>query len=90
MFVVAKGSGTCQTRKHHQIDMTTDGMAPLSKFLSQGLMLMHLGVGLEVLQPLVHEIKGVVDQLRGLFGSHDAGSVESGWWCENDERLKFG
>lgn len=54
--------------------MTTDGMTPLPEFLRQGLMLVHLGVGLKILQPLVHKIKGVVDQLRGLFGSHDAGS----------------
>ena len=62
--------------------MTTDGMAPLPEFLRQGLMLVHLGIGLQILQPLVHKIKGVVDQLRGLFGGHDAGSKERDGWCE--------
>ena len=49
-------------------------------------MFLHLGVGLKILQPLVHEIKSVVDQLRGLFGSHDAGGV----WCLlwNEDRMK--
>jgi hypothetical protein len=47
-------------------------MAPLSEFLRQGLVIMHLGVGLQILQALMHKIKSVVDQLCGLFGSHDA------------------
>jgi hypothetical protein len=72
MFVFARSSGACQARKHHQIDMTTDGMAPLSEFLRQGLVIMHLGVGLQILQALMHKIKSVIDQLCGLFGSHDA------------------
>ncbi|MEB3194507.1 MAG: hypothetical protein VKO19_05230 [Cyanobacteriota bacterium] len=67
-----------QSWKHHQINMTANRVAPLTEFLREGLMLLHLGVGFQILQPLVHKIKSVVDQLRGLFGSHDAGSGEYG------------
>jgi hypothetical protein len=66
-----------QARKHHEIDMAPTGMAPFSKFLSQGPLLGRQRLGLEVLEALVHQIQGVVDELGRLLGGH--GSAREGW-----------
>jgi hypothetical protein len=64
------GSGRRKARTDHQIDVPARGMAPLAELIGQGLAGMGLLVGFQLLQALVHEIEGVVDQLGGLFRGH--------------------
>lgn len=70
-------SGIAKPRKHHQINMTTGRLAPFTELRRQGLVLLGKSLGLEILQSLVHQIEGVVDQLGGLFGGH--GTAGDGW-----------
>ena len=50
--------------------MGTAGLAPLPELISEGLVLAALLVSVELLEPLMDQIQGVVDQLGRLFGSH--------------------
>jgi hypothetical protein len=50
--------------------VTTYGVAPFAKFLGQGVLLAGQGLGLQVLEPLVHQVQGVVNKLGRLLGSH--------------------
>ena len=59
-----------QSREHHQINVTTDGMAPFAKFIGQSLVFSLQCTVLEILKPLVHQIQRFVDQLGGLISSH--------------------
>jgi len=45
-------------------------MAPLAELGGQGAVLLAQVPGLEILQSLMHQIEGVVDQLGGLFGGN--------------------
>ena len=56
--------------------MATGRLAPFAEFGRQGLVLLGKGLRLEILEALMHQIQGVVDQLGGLFGSH--GTSEEG------------
>ena len=69
-------SGIAEPRKHHQIDVATGRLAPFAEFGRQGLVLLGKGLRLEILEALMHQIQGVVDELGGLFGSH--GTSEEG------------
>ena len=73
---VSVHSGITEARKHHQIDVATGRVAPFAEFGRQGLVLLGKGLRLEILEALMHQIQGVVDQLGGLFGSH--GTSEEG------------
>jgi len=68
-------------RKHHQVDVATDRLAPFAEFGRQGVLLGAHRLGFQVLEALVHQVKGVVDQLGSLFGGHvTAGEgTEDGW-----------
>ena len=57
-------------RAHHQIDVPPQGLAPLAELSRQGLLIVLVLGRLQLLEPLVHQIQGVVDQLGGLFGGH--------------------
>ena len=59
-----------QTRKDHQINVTPRRMAPFPEFFRQGMVLMNQGLRFKILQPLMHQVEGVVDQFGGLFRSH--------------------
>lgn len=50
--------------------MAANGMPPLPEFLSQGMMLVDEGLRFEILQSLMHQIKGGVNQLCSLFRRH--------------------
>lgn len=52
-------------------------MALFAEFLSQSVLLAGQSLGLQVLQPLVHQVQGVVDQLGRLLGGH--GVAHGGW-----------
>jgi len=52
-------------------------MAPFPEFLSQGELLAGQGLGLQVLETLVHQVQGVVYQLGRLLGGH--GIDCAGW-----------
>jgi hypothetical protein len=41
--------------------MATDGVPPFPELLSQGLVLVNQGLGFEILEPLMHEIKSIVN-----------------------------
>ena len=69
-------SGPAQTREDHQIDVPTTGLTPLPELGSQSPLLLRKGLGFEVLQALMHQIQGVVDQLGGLFRGHGLGGEE--------------
>lgn len=71
--IKASDSGFSQSGENHQIDVTTCRVTPFPELFCQGLMLLDESLSLKILQPMVHKIKGVVDQLCGLFGGHDAG-----------------
>ena len=60
--------------------MTAGRMAPLAEFCGQGAVFLAQVSGLEILQSLMHQIEGVVDQLGGLFGGHgrESGGKEPG------------
>jgi hypothetical protein len=45
-------------------------MTPFAELFSQGMVLTHKGLGFQILEALVNKIKGVVDQLGGLFRRH--------------------
>jgi len=45
-------------------------MTPFAELLSQGSVFPGQGAGLEILQTLVNQVEGVVDQLGSLFGGH--------------------
>jgi hypothetical protein len=64
------GLGISQAGKHHQVDMAAYRMAPFPEFLSQGVLLSGQRLGLQVLEPLVHQVKGVVNELGRLLGRH--------------------
>ena len=59
-----------QNRKHHQVDVAAGGLTPFAELSRQGLVLLGKGLGFEILQALMDQIEGVVDQLGGLFGGH--------------------
>ena len=59
-----------QAGEHHQIDMAPTGMAPFPKFRRQGPLLGSQGLGLQVLEALVHQVEGGVNQLGRLLGGH--------------------
>ena len=59
-----------KTGKHHQINVTADGMTPLAEFIGQGLMFSLQRMVLEILKPLMHQVEGFVNQLGSLIGSH--------------------
>lgn len=50
--------------------MATGGVTPLAELGGQGAVFLAEIVGFEVLETLMHQIEGVVDQLGGLFGGH--------------------
>jgi len=50
--------------------VTANGMAPFTKLVGQGLVFRLQGEVLEILEALMHQIQGVVDQLGGLIGGH--------------------
>ena len=50
--------------------MAANGIAPFPEFLSQGALLAGQGLGLQVLEPLVNQVQGVVYQLGSLLGGH--------------------
>lgn len=54
--------------------MTAAGVAPFAELLAEGLMRLGLLLVRQRDQPLMHQIKRVIDQLSGLFGSHGSGS----------------
>ena len=70
-----RASGAGQPRKHHQIDMATRRMAPFAELRRQGPMLLAERLGFQILQALVDQIQGVVDQLGGLFRGHGTRAV---------------
>jgi len=55
--------------------VTTHRVPPLAELIGQSLMLALQGEGLQILEPLVHQVEGAVDQLGGLVGGH--GNSES-------------
>ena len=57
-------------RAHHQINVPPQGLAPLAELGRQGLLVALVLGRLQLLEPLVHQIQGVVDQLGSLFGGH--------------------
>jgi hypothetical protein len=63
-------SGIAETRKHHQVDVAPGRLAPFPKLRRQGPLLLGQGLRLKILETLMDQIKGIVDQLGGLFGSH--------------------
>ena len=65
-----QASGTRQSGKDHQVDVTTNRVPPLTEFIRQGLVLALEGEGLQILEPLVHQVEGAVDQLGSLVGGH--------------------
>jgi hypothetical protein len=71
--IKASGSGFSESGENHQINVTTGRMAPFPEFFCQSLLFLDERPILKILQPMVHKIKGVIDQLCGLFGGHDAG-----------------
>ncbi len=50
--------------------MATDGLAPFAEFGRQGVLLSPHRLGLQVEQALMHQVKGVVNQLGSLFRGH--------------------
>jgi hypothetical protein len=50
--------------------MAANGMAPFAEFLGQGVLFAGQGLGLQVLEPMVHQVQGVVYQLGRLLGGH--------------------
>ena len=50
--------------------MPPQGLAPLAELGRQSLLVVLVLGRLQLLEPLVHQIQGVVDQLGGLFGGH--------------------
>ncbi len=72
----AINSRTGEAWKHHQIEMAIGWMAPLPELLRQGMMLADQGPGLQILEPLMHQIKGVVNQLGSLFRRHGGAPLE--------------
>jgi len=69
---IRRTSGTGQAGEHHQIDVTAIGLAPLAEFGGQGPLFMVEALGFQLLQPLVHTVEGIVNQLGGLLGCHRA------------------
>ena len=67
-------SGWRESRADHQIDMTAAGVAPFAELLAEGLMRLGLLLVRQRDQPLMYQIKRVIDQLSGLFRSHGSGS----------------
>jgi hypothetical protein len=57
--------------------VAANGIAPFPEFLSQGALLAGQGLGLQVLEPLVNQVQGVVYQLGSLLGGHDI--ICAGW-----------
>ena len=57
-------------RAHHQINGPPQGLAPLAELGRQGLLVALVLGRLQLLEPLVHQIQSVVNQLGGLFGGH--------------------
>lgn len=77
-------SGVAEPRKHHQINVATGRVAPFAEFSRQGLVLLGESLGFKILEALMHKIEGVIDQLGGLFGRHDAageGELDRSWRC---------
>ena len=72
------GSGLRETWADHQIDVSAGGMAPLAELIGQGLARVGLLVSFQLLQALVYQIQGVVDQLGSLFRGHGGLPV---WRC---------
>jgi hypothetical protein len=50
--------------------VAANGIAPFPEFLSQGALLAGQGLGLQVFEPLVNQVQGVVYQLGRLLGGH--------------------
>lgn len=71
-----EASGFGQPRKHHQVDVAADGLAPFAEFRRQGAMLVIKGLRLQILQALMHQIERVVDELGSLFGRHGIAAME--------------
>ena len=63
-------SGIGQPGKHHQIDVATNGLAPLAELRRKSTVFAFERAGFEIQQPLVDKIEGVVDELSRLVGSH--------------------
>ena len=63
-------SGIAQAGEHHQVDVAAGGLAPFAEFSCEGAVLLGQRLGLKILEALVHQIEGVVDQLGSLFGGH--------------------
>jgi len=64
------GSNRRKARAHHEINVAPQGLAPLAELGRQSLLVVLVLGRLQMLEPLVHQIQGVVDQLGGLFGGH--------------------
>ena len=47
-------------------------MAPFAEFSGQGPLFLGQRLSLQILEALMHQIKGVIDQLGSLFGGHVA------------------
>ena len=65
-------SGSREIRADHQIDVAPERLAPFPEFLRQSLLRRPLTGGFESHQSLMHQIKGVINQLSSLFGGHGA------------------
>ena len=63
-------SGVAKAWKHHQVDVATGRLAPFPKLRGQGPVLLGQRLRLKILETLVDQIEGVIDQLGGLFGGH--------------------
>lgn len=74
-------------RTHHQIDVTTGGLAPLAELLQQGPPRLGQLLLIEALQTLVHQIERVVNELGCLFGSH--GITRQWRRCRHGPRLRL-
>ena len=66
--------------------MTTNRMAPLAKFLRECPVLTPQRESLQILETLVHQVEGVVDQLGGVFAGHDETREQCDGFSELDSR----
>ena len=65
-------SGGRKIRADHQVNMTAERLSPFPEFFSEGPLGGSLAGGFQGHQALMHQIKGVINQLSSLFGGHGA------------------